>query len=85
MVLTLKCDLLLYPDEAGLIFQHKDINIIEHQLIRNFSNIYDCFVDNKLSIYLGEDKTKFILFALLDKCKKPRKLNISFGSMKIKQ
>ena len=30
-----------YADDKGLIFQHKDINIIEHQLIRNFSNICD--------------------------------------------
>ena len=72
-------------DEAGLIFQHNDINIIEQQLNINFSNICDWFVDNKLSIHFGEDKTKSILFAPLNKCKKLRKLNISYGSLKIKQ
>ena len=42
-------------------------------------------MDNKLSINFGEDKTKFILFALLNKCKKLSKLNISYGSLKTKQ
>ena len=74
-----------YADGTGLIFQHKDINIIEHQLNRKFSNICDRFVDNKLSIHFGEDKTKSILFDPLNKCKKLRKLNISYGSLKIKQ
>ena len=85
IVHDVNCDLLLYADGTSLIFQHKDINIIEHQLNRNFSNICDRFVDNKLSIHFGEDKTKSILFAPLNKCKKLRKLNISYGSLKIKQ
>ena len=85
MVQTVNCDLLLYVDDTGLNFQHKGINIIEQQLNRNFSNICDWFVDNKLSIHFGEDKTKSILFAPLNKCKKLRKLNISYGSLKIKQ
>ena len=50
MVQTVNCDLLLYADETGLTFQHKGINIIEHQLNRNFSSICDWSVDNKLSI-----------------------------------
>ena len=83
MVQAVNCDLLLYADGTGLFFQHKDINIIEHQLNRNFPNICDWFVDNKLSIHFGEDKTKSILFAPLNKCKKLRKLNISHGSLKI--
>ena len=63
MVQAVNCDLLLYADDTGLIFQHKEINIIEHELNRIFSNICDWFVDNKLSIHFGEDKTKSILFA----------------------
>ena len=76
MVQAVNCDL-LYADGTGLIFQHKDINIIEHQLNRKFSNICDRFVDNKLSIHFGEDKTKSAHFAPLSKCKKLLKLNIS--------
>ena len=41
MVQTVNCDLLLYADDTDLIFQHKDINITEQQLNRNFSNICD--------------------------------------------
>ena len=84
MVQAVNCDLLLYADDAGLIFQHKDINIIEHQLNRNFSNFCNWFVDKKLGIHFGEDKAKSILFAPLTKCKKLRKLNISYDSLKIK-
>ena len=62
MVQAVNCDLLLYADDTGLIFQHKDINIIEQQPNGNFSNICDWFVDNKLSIHFDEDKTKSILF-----------------------
>ena len=59
--------------------------LIEHQLNRNFSNIYDWLDDNKLSIHFGEDKTKSILSSPSNKCKKFRKLNNSYGSLKIKQ
>ena len=85
MLQAVNCDLLLYADDTGLIFQHMDVDIIEQELNRNFSNICDWFVDNKLSIDFGEDKTKSILFDPLNKCKKLRKLNISYGSLKIKQ
>ena len=46
-----------------LVCQNKGINKIENQLNEDFCNICDCFVDNKLSIHFGEDKTKSILFA----------------------
>ena len=62
MVLTLNCEFLFYPNESCLIFQNMDINGIEHQLNKKISNICDWFVDNKLGIHLGEDKTKSILF-----------------------
>ena len=60
---AVKCHLFLYSDDSCLVSQHKDINEIEKQLHVDFSNICDWFVDNKLSIYFGEDKTKSILFA----------------------
>ena len=82
MIQAVNGDLLLYDDDSG---QQKDNDIIEYQLNKNFSNICDWFVDNKLSIHFGEDKTKSIFFATLNKCMKRRKLNISYGSLKIKQ
>ena len=51
---------LLYADDICIVFQHK--SKIEKQLIRDFSSLCDWFVDNKLSIHFGQDKTKSILF-----------------------
>ena len=56
------CELLLYADDTSLIIQHKDTAEIETALNKNFSILCDWFVDNKLSIHFGEDKTKSILF-----------------------
>ena len=56
------CDLFLYADDSCLVYQHKDVKEIERNLNKNFSDVCDWFVDNKLSIHLGEDKTKCILF-----------------------
>ena len=55
-------DLFLYADGFCLAYQHTDVSKIEQNLNKNFSNIYDWFVDNKLSIHSGEDKKKCILF-----------------------
>ena len=49
------CDLFLYADDASL-FQHKDLEQIKEELTKNFSNICDWFVDNKLSIHFEQDK-----------------------------
>ena len=79
------CNLFLYADDTCLACQHKDINKIEKQLNKDFENICDWFVDNKLSIHFGDDKTKSILFATKFKIKKVRKLNIKYGDIQIKQ
>ena len=63
MLQAAKYDLFLYADDTCLVCQHKDINKIENQLNEDFCNICDWFVDNKLSIHFGQDKTKSILFA----------------------
>ena len=54
--------LLYYADDTCIVFQHKSKIEIEKQLIRYFSSMCDWFVDNKLSIHFGQDKTKSILF-----------------------
>ena len=58
------------------MYQHKDIAIIEKILNEDFENICDWFVDNKLSIYFGDDKTKSILFASKRRAKNICKINI---------
>ena len=82
---SVNCELLLYADDTCLIFQHNDIKEIEIQLNKNFSLICDWFVDNKLSIHFGEDKTKSILFSSKRKIKKAIPLNIQYKDIKIKQ
>ena len=61
MIHAVNGDLLLYDYDSG---QQKDNDKIEYQLNKNFSNICDWFVDNKLSIHVGEDKTKSIFLLL---------------------
>ena len=73
---AVKCELLLYADDTCLIFQHSGINGIEIQLNKNFRLICDWFMDNKLSIHFGENKTKSIFFSSKSKIKKASPLHI---------
>ena len=79
------CELLLYADNTCLTFQLKDITEIEMVLNKNSSMICDWFVDNKLSIHFGEDKTKLILFGSKHKIKNSKPLNIQYNYIKLKQ
>ena len=54
-------NLFLFADDSGLTYQHKDVHTIEHQLNKDFANLCEWFVDNKLSIYLCEEETKCML------------------------
>ena len=78
-------DLLLHDDDSGLTFEGKDINTIEDQLNKDFNSLCDWFVDNKLSIHFGDDKTKSIIFGSKRKLNKVRELDIRRGDIKIKQ
>ena len=82
---SVDCDLYLYADDSCLVFQHKDVKEIEKQLNKDFSNLCEWFLDNKLSIHFGEDKTKTILYASRMKVKKVDNLNITYKDIKIKQ
>ena len=79
MPMAVKCDLFLYADDTRLVFQSK--NVIEKQLNEDFTNICDWFLDNKLSIHFGEDKTKSILFATKRKIKKLQKPEIIYNNI----
>ena len=70
MPIAVECNLFLYADDACLVFQSKNVKDIEKQLNGYFANICNWFVDDELSIYFGEDKTKSILFASKRKIKK---------------
>ena len=80
-----KCELLLYADDTCLIFQQSEINEIEILLNKNFSLICDWFVDSKLSIYSGEDKTRSIPLSSKSKIEKASPLNIQYKGRKVKQ
>ena len=69
-------DLYLYADDSCLVYQHKDAKVIEQQLNKDFFNLSDWFVDNKLSIHFGEDKTKSLFFSTKNKIKRAGPLNI---------
>ena len=75
MAQAVDCDLLLHADDSCLIFRDKCIQQIEVSLNRNFNTLCDWFIENKLSIHFGEDKTKSILFGRKI-CKNLTKLDI---------
>ena len=56
---------------------------IEKRLNEDFKNLCDWFVDNKLSIHFGEDKTKS--FVSKRRAKNIRQLNIKYKDINIKQ
>ena len=82
---AVECEILLYADDTCLLFQHKNVKDIEKQLNKDFSNLCEWFVDNKLSVHFGEDKTKCILFGSKYKIKKADTLDIEYNNIKIKQ
>ena len=65
----------------AFFFQHKEVAEIKN-VLKEFVNVCEWFVDNKLSIHFGEDKTKCILFS---KEKNLRGLNITCKKNRTKQ
>ena len=78
-------DLFLYADNSSLTFQHKHVHTIKHQLNKDFTNLSEWFVNNKLSIHLCEEKTKCILSGSKLKLKNAGKLKIMYNGIEIKQ
>ena len=56
--------------------------LIATETVENFC---DWFVDDKLSIHFGEDKTKSILFASKSRARNIRQLNIKYKAINVKQ
>ena len=79
------CKLYLYADDSCLVYTDKDINVIENILNKNFNSLCDWFVENKLSIHFGEDKTKSIIFGTKRRLNDTHKLDIRRNEIKIKQ
>ena len=81
----MKGELFRYADDTCLTFQHENVKEIKNKLNLNFSRLCDWFIDNKLSIHLGEDKTKSIFSGTKFNIKRAEPLNIVYGNLKIKQ
>ena len=82
---AVKSTLLLYADDSCILYQHKEVDEIEKHLNKDFENIFDWFVDNKLSTHIGVDKTKSILCASKRRSKNVSQLNIRYNHINIKQ
>ena len=82
---AVKSELLLYADDTCLIYMGKDIQKIEEQLNSDFTSLCEWFIDNKLSVHFGEEKTKSILFGTKRQLKDQRDLNLKYGDIEIKQ
>ena len=59
---AINSELLLYVNDTCLIYMEKDTKTIEEQLNRDFNSLCEWFINNKLSIHFGKEKTKSILF-----------------------
>ena len=51
----------LLPGGTNNFYKHKNVTNIKNVLNKEFANICDWFLENKLSIHFGEAKTKCIL------------------------
>ena len=85
MLQAAKSTLLLHAGDSCISYQPKELDEIKKQLNKDFENIYDWLVDNKLSIHFGEDKAKSILFANKRRSKNVHQLNIRYKQTNIKQ
>ena len=72
----------LYADGTSIFYQHEDVRKIENVLNNEFSSLCQWFIDNKLSIHFGENKTKSIVFS---RTRGLKEINISFADHSIKQ
>ena len=55
-------DMRLYADDTCLLFSNGNVSSMEKRLNVGFNSLCERLIDSKLSIHLGEDKTKCILF-----------------------
>jgi len=85
MAQAVDCDLYLFADDSCLVYSGDNVKEIDETLGKNFNSLCDWLVENKLSIHLGEEKTKSILFGSKRKLKSEDNLKIRRGNIDIKQ
>ena len=79
-----------FPEKTSWKFSPKEFRAqqeipTESQYQHGFSSLCDWIMDNKLSIHLGEHKTKSILFGTKLKIKQAETLNIIYCNVKLNQ
>ena len=75
------CQILTHPCmQTTLAFLINIKTLLKLKMIWTFANVCQWFVDNKLSIYFGEDKIKCILFSKEKKC-----WSVTYDNNRIKQ
>ena len=79
------CSIRLYADDTCISFTHKNVSVIEDKLNKDFNLLCDWFLDNKLSIHFGEDKTKTILFSPKNLAKGADPITINRHDVSLKQ
>ena len=73
----------LYADNTSIYYQHKKFTKIKNVLNKEFANACEWFLDTKLWIHFGKDKTKYFLNSVRNKYLP--KLNITYDNNRIKQ
>ena len=75
----------LINKELDLCCRNKNIENIYFLSPFTFNSLCEWFIDNKLSIHFGEEKTKSIPFGTKGHLNNQTDLNIKYGDIKIKQ
>ena len=57
-------DSYLHAGDICIFYHHEDVEKTENVLNGMFSSLFQWYIDNKLSINFGEDRTKSILFSI---------------------
>ena len=80
------CDIRLYADDTCISFKDKQVNVINDKLNQDLKNtLCDWFLDNKLSIHFGKEKTKTILFSPKNLSKSAEPLIVKCNDLTLKQ
>ena len=64
--------------DDSFVYQQKGVKEIEQNLNKDFFNVSDWFVDNKLNIHFADDKTKSMLFGKKDELNKVCSVGIRY-------
>ena len=75
----------IHKEASVLFFLKLHFEDFKEYNIDNFNSLCEWFIDNKLSIHFGEEKTKSILFGTKQLLHKGKSLNIRYGDTEIKQ